>query len=145
MDRNEFKRLRDLEGKRIEVDIRFEQDTSIAAVLTFKNIRIWNDLGYAVFLNGTYKPRLKAIIYNVRIEDIGPICRICVNGQEHGNAGRTHKHSLKTEECAKTGNIGKDVVARLDLEGKSAYEVFQDFCTRANIAHVGTFYAPENT
>ena len=143
MDRNEFKRLRDLEGKKIEADIRFERDTSVAAVLTFRNVRIWNDLGYALFLNGRYNPRFKAIIYNVRVEDLGPICRVCVNGQEHDNAGRTHKHSLRTEECAKTGNVGKDVVLRPDLVGLTAREVFDDFCVRAHIIHTGTFHDPE--
>ena len=143
MNRHEFKRLRDLEGKTIEADIRFEKDSSIAAVLTFRNVRISNDLGYALFLNGRYNARFKAIIYNVRVEDLGPICRVCVNGEAHGNVGRTHKHSLKTEECAKFGNIGKDVVPRPDLMGMSAREVFNDFCTRALIVHTGMFYDPE--
>ena len=143
MDRSEFERVRDLHRKKIESDIRFERDTAISAVLTFKNVRILNDLGYMLMLNGTYKPRLKCVIYNVRVEDLGPICRICVNGVEHGNAGRTHKHSLLTEECAKSGNLGKDVVARPDLMGKTAHEVFQDFCVRARILHTGMFYNQE--
>lgn len=145
MDRGEFERIRNLHRKKIEVDIRFEKDAAIAAVLTFKNIRITNELGYILLLNGTYKPRLKCIIYNVRIENLGPICRICVNGVEHGNAGRTHKHSLATEECSKSGNLGKDVVPRPDLEGKTAHEVFKDFCARARILHTGKFYNSEDT
>ena len=143
MDRYAFEYIRDLHGKKIETDIRFERDTAIASVLTFKNVRIWNEPDHVLFLNGTYKPRLKTIIYNVRVEGLGPICRVCVNGVEHGNAGRTHKHSLLTEECARIENLARDVVARPDLEGLTAREVFRDFCVRSRILHTGIFHDPE--
>jgi len=144
MDRNEFEHIRDLHGKRIDVDIRFEQNTSISAVQTFKNVPIWNEPGHPLFINGLYNPKHKTVVYNIRVDGLGPICRVCVNGVEHGNAGRTHKHSFVTEECARTDNLGSDVVVRNDLEGKTAREVFRDFCARAHIKHAGTFYDPQD-
>ena len=139
MTRQEFERLRDLPDKVIYADIHFSATAESSPVLIFDNVRVENSLGLDVRLNGKYNPLLPSVIFNFRILDVGPICRVCVNGNSH-NGSRTHKHSLEKEEDPRV-NLPFSM-ARPDLEGKSPRAVWDDLCRRAKIKHVGTFDDP---
>lgn len=140
MTPQEFQQLRDLPGKLVLADIEFKSGKDLRPNLTFDQVAIINDLGWEVFINGTFKPDLPAVTFNVTLRGVGAICRIDVNGTIHKTAGRTHKHDLRREEDPR--NNLPTAVARPDLAGKSAREVWEDFCQRANIQHTGKFIDP---
>jgi hypothetical protein len=142
MNKNEFDQLRALPGKSIQADINFaERKDAGSDNLIFEQIEVQNSLDWPVVLNGNYKPSIPSITFNFVIRGAGPICRVCVNGTVHGNAGRTHKHDLQTENDSRQ-NLPV-AVARPDLAEKSVREVWQILCSQANITHTGTFNAPD--
>ena len=53
MNRQEFEQLRDLPGKRITADIEFIANKATSPNLTFERIKVENELGLDVFVNGT--------------------------------------------------------------------------------------------
>ncbi len=140
MTRVEFEQLRDLPDKVIVSDIEFIASEGSHPNLVFDQVPVENSLGWDVVLNGTFKPEIPAIVFNFVLRGIGPICRVCVNGQIHGNAGRTHKHSLQVPEDTRL-NLPQ-AVARPDLEGKNPAEVWDILCRQAKIEHRGEFRDP---
>jgi hypothetical protein len=140
VNRREFEAIRDLPGKEVNVDIQFQTNRSTDPNLTFKDVPVENNLGYAIRLNGTYKPDVPSVTYNFFIPDVGPICRIDVNGPIHKPVGRTHKHSLKADDDPRRNLPSPD--AAPDFEGKSPREVWELLCQRANIVHTGQFIDP---
>lgn len=144
MTRAEFELLRNLPDKRIAADIAFQQSKATSPNLTFENVPVENSLGLEVLVNGTFKPNLPCVTYNFHIKTAGgPVCRVCVNGTKHGNAGRTHKHDLRHESDPR--NNLPTAVARPDFQNKTAREVWATLITQANIQHTGTFTDPETT
>jgi hypothetical protein len=141
MNRNEFEQLRNLPGKRITGDIVFTAPRDGKPNLVFDQVVVANDLQWDVLLNGTYKPGIPAVSFNFVIRGLGPVCRIEVNGPIHGDAGRTHKHDLRSADDPRL-NL-PNAVARTDLEGRSAREVWEMLYQQANIIHEGTFHDPE--
>ena len=140
MTRQEFVALRDLPGKMINADIVWRSERGTRPNKVFNKIPVVNSLGHVVWLNGTYKPNLHAVTYNFVLEGVGAICRIDTNGTLHADAGRTHKHDLQQPDDPDR-NLPAAVV-RLDLENKSAREVWRVLCSQANIVHRGTFADP---
>ena len=140
MNRNDFELLRNLPGKVISADVEFVVRTDSRPNLTFEQVRVENDLGYDVTLNGTYKPLIPSVTINFVIRGVGPICRIDVNGPKHGDAGRTHKHDLREEECPRR-NL-PHAVPRPDLADKTPTEVWRIIREQANIVHTGAFRDP---
>lgn len=143
MNRHEFEALRDVADKRIAADIVFQQRKETSPNLTFDEVVVENRLGFDVVLNGTYKPALPAVTFNFVLRGVGPICRVCVNGTIHRGAGRTHKHDLRHDDDTKGHKNLPEAVARPDLEGRSAREVWETLCRQANIVHSGAFVDPE--
>lgn len=142
MNRQEFERLRDLPGKRITADIVFAASKATSPNLVFDNIKVENELGLDVFVNGTYKPGIPAFTFNFRVGQLGPICRVSVNNMHHKDAGRTHKNDLRDESDPRM-NL-PTAIARKDLEGKSVQQVWEILCQQAKIEHQGQFIAPED-
>jgi hypothetical protein len=140
MNRQEFEQLRDLPGKRITADIEFIANKSASPNLTFDSIRVENELGLDVFVNGTYKPGIPAFTFNFRVGQLGPICRVSVNNMHHKGIGRTHKNDLQDEADPRL-NL-PTAIARPDLEGKSVEEVWRILCRQALIEHSGKFIVP---
>lgn len=142
MTRREFENLRDIVGKVIEGDIQYTAPGECSPLLIFDNIHVQNSLGYDIRLNGKFNPLLPSIVFNFRILDVGPICRVEVNSTVH-NGTRTHKHSLWEEEDPRR-NLPSNVIARPDLEGLTAKKVWDKLCIEAKITHKGVFEEPEN-
>jgi len=143
MDRHTFETLRDLPGKTISVPIRLSQKQSTQPILSADRIPIENSEGVTLWMNLNYNPETGAKGINVTLVGEGPICRLDVDGANHRDAGRSHKHSLQDERsirrCLRDG-----VIPRADLSGKPMREVFDDFCRSANIVHTSTFADPES-
>jgi hypothetical protein len=141
MTKLEFQQLRDIPGKIIADDITFQSTAETAPNLIFERIQVSNDLGWEVLLNGAFKPGIPSVTFNFVIRGLGPVCRVCVNGSIHKNAGRTHKHSLENENDPRLNLPG--AVPRPDLDGKTSKEIWQILCHQSNIQHTGIFNEPE--
>jgi hypothetical protein len=140
VNRREFELLRDLPDKRITEDIRFVASRATEPNLTFSGIILENSARWTVRVNGTYKPEIPALTFNFSIPDVGPICRIDMNGPIHKPVGRTHKHSLKQDDDPGKNLPNPD--AAPDFENLSPSEAWALLCDRAKIIHVGAFIDP---
>ncbi len=141
MNRMEFEQLRDLADKSITAEIAFRTSKDTSPNLTFNEVIVKNSQGWEVVLNGTYKPDIPSVTFNFVVRGVGPICRLDVNGTVHKEAGRTHKHDLLMDEDSRK-NL-PTAVARKELEGKTAREIWEILCKQANITHIGAFIDPE--
>ena len=138
MNRDDFETLRGLDDKYIVDDIEFSGSGS---TLSFRNISVYNSMNYNILLNGSYLPRIKKVTYNFVLKDIGPICRVDVNGTVHRDKGRTHKHELTKEEDPQ--NNLSEATARPDLKEKTPRQVWELLCNEAKIEHKGKFREPK--
>lgn len=142
MTRAEFERLRDMPGKVIVGDIRLQELRQAKPLLRAEDVRIANEANANLRLALTYNPLTGSKSTNVYVPGLGPICRLDIDGQAHPPAGRSHKHSLRSDDCPRA-NLPTGVVARDDLSGCTLQEAFEDFCMLANITHQGEFHCPE--
>lgn len=141
MTKDDFDQLRNLPNKIIQNDLEFVQSANPSVFRCEQKID--NNLGYEVILTGTYNELLPSVIFNFRVVGIGAICRYCVNGKLHKDAvtkklSRTHKHSLKTENCP-NNNI-PNARERLDLDIKTFSDIegiWSKICNEAKIQHLG--------
>ena len=140
MNRQEFELLRDLPDKRITADIRFVATRATDPSLTFSGVTLENTAGWIVRVNGTYKPDIPALTINFLIPDVGPICRVDINGPVHKPVGRTHKHSLRRDEDPRKNLPSADAVP--EFEKLSPREAWEKLCGLAHIVHEGTFFDP---
>jgi hypothetical protein len=136
----DFEALRDLPGKVISEDIVFLAGKNTSPVLTFDGIRIENALDVDLVVNGHFHPKFGGVTYNFFDRSAGAICRIDVNGQIHKKAGRTHKHSVKTDNDVRRNLPNASAVPQ--YVGKSPREIWEMVCAAANITHTGRFEDP---
>lgn len=141
MNRFEFEMLRNVPDKTINGNLVFAvKKDSGSSNLVFDNIKVENSLNYELFLNATYKPDIPSVTFNFIIKNVGPICRVCVNGMIHKNVGRTHKHDLQNDSDPR--NNLPEAIARNDLSGRKPSEIWQIICVQANIVHNGSLIFP---
>ncbi len=141
ISREDFESLRDLPDKTISEDIIFREDKNVSPNLIFEKVKVQNTLGYEIELNGTYKPSHDSVTFNFIQRGVGSICRFDVNSTVHGDAGRTHKHSLHKESDPRHNLPLAD--SRPDLEGKSVQEIWKTICKQSKIQHQGRLILPE--
>ncbi|MFD2234241.1 hypothetical protein [Phaeospirillum tilakii] len=141
MDGPEFRRLRDLPGKRIVGDIRLAPRSDISAAWEAKDIPIANADGVDARMTIQLVTETGAKTINVKVPGVGPICRLEVDSRPHRPASRSHKHALRTVDCPRD-NLKRDVVDRPELSGRPLKEVFDAFCRMAQITHEGTLILP---
>jgi len=141
MDRAEFEALRDLPGKMINGDIQFVAKKATLPVLVVEDLGIDNAQGVDLRMNLTYNPETSSLNINVHVRGIGPICRLDVNHTMHRPAGRTHKHTLQTDQCPDR-NLPDNVADCGQLAGKPVEELFEIFCKLSHITHNGNFVPP---
>lgn len=140
MTRQEFEQLRNLPGKLIQENIEFMQVKEMTPNLVFYNVPVLNDQNWDIRVNGTYKPGIPSITFNFALYGSGPICRLCINGTIHGNAGRTHKHELRTEDDPRY-NL-PTALPKPEMETLTARQAWNWLCENANIIHEGEFIDP---
>lgn len=142
MNRRDFEALRDLPGKRIDGAIRLVQKQVTHPLCSADRIPIANDLGASIVMNVNLNPKSGAKGINVTLVGEGPICRLDVDGTNHGDSGRSHKHAVQDEasirRCLREGTI-----ARGELSGQSLQEVLVVFCREAHIVWTGELVLPE--
>ncbi len=140
MNRREFEALRDLEGKSLRGDIRWESTPRTRPLRVFGPLTIDNALNLDLRVNGTFKPHIPSFSFNFVVVGVGPICRIDVNGLDHRGVGRTHKHDLQGEDDPR--NNLPNAAVRTDLERMSPAQVWKLLCRSARIHHEGEFQDP---
>ena len=146
MNRPEFEALRDLAGKTITGEIRFESKSQTRPNLTFEKT-VQNALGWDLVLNGAFNPLIPSVSFNFHVRGTGPICRLEVNGLSHNNpdglnVGRTHKHDLREEHDSRKNLPMAQARPELNLMTMSVGEIWTTLCKQANIVHKGTFHEP---
>jgi len=117
MDRDGFEGLHALDDKVIRGDIRFSQPRAARPLMVVDGLAIENGSSIDVRLNINYNPETGAKTFNVYVPGAGPICRLDVDGAAHGDAGRCHKHELRSERCPDR-NLPDTPAPRNDLSGK---------------------------
>lgn len=142
MTKEEFVHFRELPGKTITADITFIDRCKTGIEVEFRKVVI-NIPGHpdiVAYLDGSHHKGIGKTKYNISVQDLGPVCRIDVNGQNHGDVGRTHKHAL-TAPTDPDDNLPM-AVARPDLNGLTPREIFDRLCQQANITMQGIFNDP---
>jgi hypothetical protein len=138
VDRDEFERLRDLPDKEIADDIVYRTDKNLPfGVFRTDQVKVNNSLDYPVVVEGHFTQATGAVVFNFFLEGTGPICRFEVNSTIHGDAGRTHKHDLRTPRCP-LQNLPY-ATARPDMEGLGPKELWELICQRTKIVFTGRF------
>lgn len=143
MNRLDFEALRDLPGKTITGPIKLVQKQATHPLLSAERIPIHNSQNMTIWVSVNYNPETGAKGINVTLDGEGPICRLDVDGSRHGDAGRSHKHSVQDENSVRR-SLRDGVVPRPELSGKSLRQAFRDFCADANITHNGSFDSPDD-
>lgn len=136
LDRARFERLRDFDGKTIDVDIQLSPKRDRAGVFVMEDIPINNSEGVDARLKIEWIEETDAKCINVHIKGIGPICRLDVDSKDHAPYGRSHKHALKEVTCPEN-NLPLDITKRDELGGKEIQDVFKTFCVMAKIEYQG--------
>lgn len=141
MNHFEFEELRKLPDKRIEGDITFIRIKEAKSFFYFEKIPVINRFKWNLVLNGKFWPEIPSYGFNFSIVDVGPICRLEVNSNEHGNSGRTHKHEF-TKESDSRNNL-PTAFSRKDFETLEILEAWKKLCEEAKITHTGSLILPE--
>jgi hypothetical protein len=142
MNRADFEQLRNIPGKIIAGDIRLMAKRPTHPLLIADDIEIENALGVETRMIVQYNPEVGSKTINVVVANVGPVCRLDVDGPAHEPCGRSHKHSLQTERCPDR-NLPEGVRDLPQLLGSSLQDVFNWFCAEAQITHQGQIIVQE--
>lgn len=138
---SEFHELRNDASKYIDINIEFARAHKLKPhLLAFEGVKVHNSCGCEIQAGGTYNRILKRLVLYFTLADGRQICRLCVRGQVHKNAGRTHKHDITSDEDVE--NNLPHAKPRPELEEKTPFEIWEDLCKRAKLQHYGTFHCP---
>ncbi len=141
MNRSDFELLRKLPDKEVEADIEFVNvRKSPPQLVCFDGAAVLNSLGYEITVSGQHNRRTKRTTYYFCVGGAGMVCRVCVNGAVHGDAGRTHKHELMNE--SDPWDDLPYAVSRPDLRDKTPRQIWDVICRQAGIRHTGCFIDP---
>ncbi len=104
-------------------------------MLVAHNIRIESSLGVDLILSISYNTETECKNLNVHVLGVGPICRLDVDDQPHGDVSGSHKHELETDSCPDE-NLKRGVIDRSDLGGKSVQELLGELCRIGGISNL---------
>lgn len=137
MNRTQFETLRST-PKSIEGDITLKSRRGQKLpVVEAKLIEVVGCEPCRVHMNIRHNQEIDLVVINVFANEVGAFCRLCVNGNVHGEHGPTHKHSVPHPEAAGRQRFDKFVEAQPELSVLDIQEVWAWFCKRANICHNG--------
>jgi hypothetical protein len=133
MTEAEFKKLRDLPGKRITGDMEFKKAKREDVMLVFDKVVVANDMNLPIQVNGAYHPGVPFASFNFLESGFGPVCRLEINRDIHYDAGRTHKHEYTDESGVKRAYCAERFIG-LEHDVVAAWK---ELCGLANIVHDG--------
>ena len=143
MNQSEFEAIMKDATKKIVGDISWSKDEDHSPALEFR-IEIQSEVGYPIFIKGSYNPPVETLSYNLIHRGSGRIYGLDL-GKDHHNpsctyVGEKHKHrwneSMRDKEAyvpddINTGGMGIDPVS-----------VWKQFCREAKIRHEGILHSP---
>jgi hypothetical protein len=141
MQRGEFEAIWALPGKCVNEDIVFTAAKGLRGTYCFDDIEVLVDHPSKLLVHGTFNCRTGALIFNFTLDGVGPVCRYCLGGTAHGDAGRWHQHLLRQESHPRQ-NL-PFAIPRLTLRGLSAIKTWEQICQESNITHTADFFEPE--
>jgi hypothetical protein len=142
MKKDQFDKLRDLPGKLIFGPVNFSKKQATQPLL-HADLDIQNNLGVPLKMNINFNPETGAKTINVVHVGGGPICRLDVDGAEHQDQGRSHKHDVQDDDSVRR-RLAYGVTPRPEMSGKPLRDIFNTFCEQANITFEGEFHAPDS-
>lgn len=142
MNRDEFERLRDDDGKVIRGDLRFVPHPNRQDWFFIKSAPIENRLGVDARLDAQVNARTGSKIFNVSVGGVGAVCRLCLDAVPHGALGRTHKHAFLDMECV-ADNLARDVRSMPELAGLTIRRAFEAFCGLSHLRLEGELFVPD--
>lgn len=110
-------------------------------VFEIERVEVLGTFSGDVVVHGSYHCGTGAVTFTFCVEGLGAIVRYCVGGNMHGNAGRYHRHEMRGPDDIRQ-NLPY-AVARPDLIGLTAKQVWEVVCQESNISHTDTFFDPE--
>lgn len=131
MTRTEFEDLRKTTGKHFEGMLKFSPDPNHPGSYVASGVIRCSD-GTAATAYLRYNDITLSKTINIVMAGVGPICRLDVDGSIHKDAGRNHKHELRTPGCS--ANNLPTAVPRPELAGFTIDQVISIFCVDAGIS-----------
>lgn len=144
MTRQEFEALRTLPGKEIVGDIVFASPKKGPGSHEFNptfEAEVQNTLDYSLKVIGRFIPGIPSTTFCFHLGGSRTaICRVDINGTEHRDCGRTHKHEMRNE--GEMRNNLPFAIARADYAGLAPGAAWAKVCKEANVKHTGKFVDP---
>lgn len=144
MQQSEFDTLLNDPSKKIAGDIASSEDEDHSPSLEFR-ADLFSDVGYPVFVRGSYNPEAMALTYAIIRRSYGRIYGLDL-GKDHHNpsceyVGEKHKHRWDERLRDKQAHIPNDIAAHVN----DPVTVWKQFCAEAKITHDGIMFHPPPT
>ncbi len=137
----EFETILSDTTKQIEAPISWQEDEDHSPALEFC-AEVQSDSGWPLFVRGSYNPLIPALTYALILKTSGRIYALDL-GKDHHNpecnqVGEKHKHRWTEKFRDKEAYVPDDITA----DASDPVAVWLQFCTEANLTHVGDMAAP---
>lgn len=141
MIQSEFEKLMADTTKRISGDILWSEDEDHSPTVEFR-IEVTSQIGYTLFVKGSYNPTAKTLTYALIHPSFGRIYALDMGKDHHNpscyNVGEKHKHSWNEQLRDKEAYVPEDITALVT----DPVAVWQEFCTESRITHDGVMHSP---
>jgi hypothetical protein len=141
MNQSEFEAIMKDKTKKIVGDISWSEDEDHSPTREFR-IEIQSEVGYPIFIKGSYNPLVETLSYSLIHRGSGRIYGLDL-GKDHHNpsctyVGEKHKHiwneSLRDKEAYVPNDINAGVIDPLSI--------WEQFCHETKIRHEGILHSP---
>lgn len=141
MNQADFEVLLADETKIIHGDIHWFDDEDHSPCVEFR-AEIESEIGHPIFIKGSYNQLAQTLSYVIIHRGSGRIYALDL-GKDHHNPdcnflGERHKHRWREAVRDKEAYVPVDI----DAPATSPLQVWEQFCTEANIQHVGVMHPP---
>lgn len=138
---NDFATIIADQSKRIDGDIRWEEDEDHSPSVEFR-AEVLSDTGWPLFVRGSYNPLIPSLTYVLILKTLGRVYALDL-GKDHHNpqcdqVGDKHKHSWTEQYRDKEAYVPADITA----PASDPVQVWKQFCAEANLTHNGSLMAP---
>ncbi len=142
MSNAEFESILADESKRIDGDIRWQEDEDHSPSVEFR-VEVSSDSGWPLFVRGSFNPLVPALSFAMILKTAGRIYALDL-GKDHHNpqcdqVGEKHKHRWSEQYRDKEAYVPDDITAA----ASNPVSAWKQFCAETRIQHTGTIKAPQ--